>query len=202
MILDATSHNTHRLTPCFTGTTFWNAEDGQPGDSNVEHLIAVLDYVRVDSLLPGDSIRKALQWGNNLSRLLGRIPELKTLKMDGWFINTRTWKALEQLDVHGKKEVSDGPKLLRLQNLHLINVVLYDEERLKNLVQTHRIEQLELGAQMCSSPSDTDHEPEDYQPLSAETVNWSQSKAPRFHLVNPAHSHPEFNTCGWERELW
>ncbi|CAE6452649.1 unnamed protein product [Rhizoctonia solani] len=172
-------------------------EHGQECEINrVAYLCAVLKSAPVDTLVLSG------HWGGTwlseelLPHLLWTLPALKTLKMDDWEIYGPIWNDLKQ--TQDAQLFSRGP-FPALERLLLSSVTIHNMDSFQDMVSSHPLRQVILGANVKTICPDGTCSLEPLQEDS-DVVLWLRNNVPDFRLVDSHYSPPEFRSNVWQ--LW
>ncbi|CAE6474121.1 unnamed protein product [Rhizoctonia solani] len=175
-------------------------EDSDDRPTNIERLWAGLGSTQVDTL-----ILRPLQDYMGLSRsllhtLLRVLPDLKTLKMDGWDIFRSDYKPSPRRYILSFDEPMDPEYALSsaLENLHLTGLRVHDMGVFREMVTDHPLQQIViegLGEVACQNDRGYALEPlEENQSF----LNWLRENAPNARLVNSKYCVTERQMTGWK----
>ncbi|CAE6437563.1 unnamed protein product, partial [Rhizoctonia solani] len=192
-ILTNINPGSHRLTLYLTEKSLCtgNLEAGSFEEDEVDpsDLCELLGNTPIDTLMLYGHCGEHWVEGPVLRQILSSIPKLKTLKMSHWDFDTECLDALE------RRPREPFP---RLQNLHITGTKIYDIDGLKNVISSHPIRNLDIGASIWKG--DMFMQVWDRLEPGSDLANWLKSQVRNVRLRKFSYEAPEFLTATWQ--LW
>ncbi|KAL5633533.1 hypothetical protein ACGC1H_003880 [Rhizoctonia solani] len=170
------------------------AEDFEPELVDVGELGSVLVQTRVDTLMLSGVWDGCWLTGPEIRTLLYSIPSVKTLKMDNWDLDQAIWRALRRSPA--ARYHPEDLWFPALENLHLCRANILNQRGLKNMVTSHPIQRMVLGA----AHTDIKQGLSEWLCDDDSIVTWFKANIPAFHLVKSTYQPPEFRSHVWQ--LW
>ncbi|KDN39038.1 hypothetical protein RSAG8_09074, partial [Rhizoctonia solani AG-8 WAC10335] len=171
------------------------AEDMEVELVDVSELGGALAQTRVDTLMISGLWDGCWLTGPELRALLIGAPTVKTLKMNNWDLDYSVWRALRRSPT-ARCHPEDHP-FPALENLHLCCAKILNQRGLKNMVNSHPIQRMVLGAVLTDI---TDELSEGSCDEDDTIVKWLKANIPALRLVNSTYQPPEFYSDVWH--LW
>ncbi|CAE6481761.1 unnamed protein product [Rhizoctonia solani] len=176
--------------------------DDEPENPNIEEIYALLRRVEVNALiLKGDSIDDSWLDSAGLRSLLKSLPALRTLKITHWDLPENNLPALKR-PRGGRKGPSQS--FSNFNDLHLVDVQLWETKALKQLVSSHSLQKMELsGIYIKEVPIDeeTDSEVQEWDEFTEDfrSVKWLKNTVPQFRLARNIH---ETDDHDFQQDVW
>ncbi|CAE6464665.1 unnamed protein product [Rhizoctonia solani] len=154
--------------------------------ASIEEIYGMLKWVVVDTLLlKGQGLCSNWLGHSELRGLLKLLPALKTLKMTYWDFSEDQLLALKRPPA-GRKGTSSQP-FPHIQELHLVDVQMYETKILKRVVASHSLQRMEFSGILIKDMSEdeaNDPETYDFEEFTGgfEIVKWLGRTVPQFRL--------------------
>ncbi|KEP49571.1 3-ketoacyl-(acyl-carrier) reductase [Rhizoctonia solani 123E] len=172
-------------------------EDFEPQFVDIHELgsVLALAQTRVDTLMLSGVLDDCWLTGPELRALLLSIPTVKTLKLHNWDLERTVWRALRRSPA--SRSHPEHHQFPALENLHFYCAKILNQRGLKNMMTSHPIQRMVLGA-VCLDVKGGLSEwlcDEDDN-----IITWLNAKIPALHLVDSTYQPPEFYSHVWR--LW
>ncbi|KDN47022.1 hypothetical protein RSAG8_03799, partial [Rhizoctonia solani AG-8 WAC10335] len=165
------------------------------GMANLGELCKDLERVPVHTLMLSEHSAFAIDrlTAPTLQLLLEAMPALKTLKMHRWVFDEALWDCLKQ--PHSNQADLQERSFPALEYLQLSEATILTDEGFQDLVASHPLQQVVLGATIVIDCSDDTTQ----KPLEEgnRMVGWLKDNVPNFRLVEDRYCPPEFQPVRW-----
>ncbi|KDN35650.1 hypothetical protein RSAG8_11393, partial [Rhizoctonia solani AG-8 WAC10335] len=193
------SPGSHHVSLYITRNSLDTQEDFPGGHitHDLNDLLVAIEGLPIHTLmLSGELVAGTSYWNwldpGNLHDILRAIPSVTTLRIHEWDFSQKRWQELflpleSYLLLH-------TPEFPDLRNLYLTKARIHDINGLKDVVFSHSLRKLVIGATLAS--------PEGRVPLqgSEDLVHWLRSRVPDVRIVDHTYEPLEFQSDEWQ--LW
>ncbi|CUA69934.1 hypothetical protein RSOLAG22IIIB_08777 [Rhizoctonia solani] len=162
---------------------------------DISELGSALTQARVDTLMISGNWGECWLTGPEIRALLISVPAVKTLKISGWDLDHSIWRALRRSPA--ARRHPEDHRFPVFENLHFSCVKIINQRGLKNMITSHPIQGMVLGAIFSDI---TDELSEWSCDEDDGIVQWLKVNIPVLHLLNSTHRPPEFHLDVWQ--LW